>query len=37
VGTWGVSIDADDWRIAARRVVLREGAASRLTPDGRVD
>ena len=36
-GTWGVSIDADDWRIAARRVVLREGAASRLTPDGRVD
>jgi hypothetical protein len=36
-GNWGVAIDAEDWRIAARRIVLREGAVLRVTPDGRVD
>jgi hypothetical protein len=37
VGTWGVTIEAQDWRIAARRVDLREGAPLRLSGDGRVD
>lgn len=36
-GTWGLVVEAGDWRIAARRVVLHEGGRLRLSPDGRVD
>jgi hypothetical protein len=35
-GTWGVAIEAQDWRVAASRVVLSDGASVRLGPDGRV-
>lgn len=36
-GTWDVSIEAQDWRVAARHIVLREGVAVTLTGDGRAD
>jgi hypothetical protein len=36
-GHWGVAIEAQDWRIAARRITLREGASLSVAPDGRVD
>jgi uncharacterized protein len=36
-GTWGLVVEADDWRLAARRVVLHEDGRLRLAPDGRVD
>jgi uncharacterized protein len=35
-GNWGLTIEAQDWRLAARRIVLGEGAALRLDSDGRV-
>jgi hypothetical protein len=36
-GNWGVSIEAQDWRIAARRASLSPERALRITADGRVD
>lgn len=36
-GNWGVSIEAQDWRIAARRVVVQPGGTLRISADGRVD
>lgn len=36
-GTWGLVVEASDWRLAARRVVLNEDGRLRLAPDGRVD
>jgi hypothetical protein len=36
-GTWGLSIEAEDWRLANRRVVLRADGTLRLSADGRVD
>jgi hypothetical protein len=36
-GNWGVAIEAQDWRLAARRIVLTSGGTVGLGPDGRVD
>lgn len=36
-GTWGLAIEAQDWRLAARRIGLRPGGTLRLAADGRVD
>jgi hypothetical protein len=36
-GTWGIAIEADDWRLAARRVLLRPDATLRVSAGGRVD
>jgi hypothetical protein len=36
-GTWGISIEADDWRIATRRAALGPPRTLRITADGRVD
>jgi len=36
-GNWGVSIEAEDWRVATRRASLSPGRALRITADGRVD
>jgi hypothetical protein len=36
-GHWGLAIEARDWRIAARRITLREGAGLSVAADGRVD
>ena len=36
-GSWDVSIEAQDWRVAGRHVALREGAVVRMAADGRVD
>ncbi|HMS78150.1 MAG TPA: FixH family protein [Burkholderiaceae bacterium] len=36
-GHWGVSIEAQDWRIAARRVTLAADRTLRIAADGRVD
>jgi hypothetical protein len=36
-GHWGLSIEAQDWRIAARRVTLRDGETVRVSAAGRVD
>jgi hypothetical protein len=36
-GTWGLSIEAQDWRIANRSLVLRPDGALRLSADGRID
>jgi hypothetical protein len=36
-GRWGLAIEAEDWRIAARHVTLSQGATVRVTPDGKVD
>lgn len=36
-GHWGLAIEAQDWRIAARRITLRDGGALSVTADGRVD
>lgn len=37
VGRWDVAIEAEDWRLAGRRVELREGRTIRVSADGRVD
>lgn len=36
-GRWDVAIEAEDWRVAGRRVDLREGRTIRVSADGRVD
>jgi len=36
-GTWDISIEAQDWRVATRHVALREGAVVVMSADGRVD
>ncbi|MFN9771303.1 MAG: FixH family protein [Burkholderiales bacterium] len=36
-GSWTVSIEAQDWRIAARRATLVPGRTLRIASDGRVD
>lgn len=36
-GHWGLAIEAQDWRIAARSITLREGGSLAVTADGRVD
>jgi hypothetical protein len=36
-GTWGVSIEAEDWRIATRRAALGPDRALRISADGRID
>jgi uncharacterized protein len=35
-GNWGISIEAQDWRLAARRIVLGDGTSLDIGPDGRV-
>jgi hypothetical protein len=36
-GTWGLAIEAQDWRIATRRLALAQDGVLRLSADGRVD
>ena len=36
-GHWGVSIEAQDWRIATRRATLESDRPLRIAADGRVD
>jgi hypothetical protein len=36
-GTWDISIEAQDWRIAARHIALRDGTVVAVSADGRVD
>jgi hypothetical protein len=36
-GTWGVSIEAHDWKIATRRATLAPDRTLRIAADGRVD
>ena len=36
-GHWALAIEAQDWRISARRIDLREGGVLRVGADGRVD
>ena len=36
-GTWDISIEAQDWRLAARHIALRDGAVVAVSADGRVD
>lgn len=36
-GHWGLAIEARDWRIAARRITLRDGGTLAVSADGRVD
>jgi hypothetical protein len=36
-GTWGFTVETPDWRLANRRVVLREDGRLRLRADGSVD
>ena len=36
-GTWGVSVEADDWRIATRRAPLGPDRPLRIAADGRVE
>ncbi|MCZ8100627.1 MAG: FixH family protein [Burkholderiaceae bacterium] len=36
-GTWGVSIEAQDWKIATRRATLSSDRTLRIAADGRVD
>ena len=36
-GTWGLAIETPDWRLANRRVVLREDGGLRLRADGSID
>jgi uncharacterized protein len=35
-GNWGLAIEAQDWRLAARRIALGEDAPLRVDADGRV-
>ena len=37
VGNWGLAIEAQDWRLAVRRIVLRDGGTLRVSADGRAD
>jgi hypothetical protein len=36
-GTWSLAVETPDWRLADRRVVLREDGRLQLRADGRVD
>lgn len=36
-GNWGLAIEAQDWRVTARRITLRQGDALSVAADGRVD
>jgi len=36
-GNWGFALEAQDWRLAARRIVLVSGGTVTVAPDGRVD
>ncbi len=36
-GTWGVTVEADDWRIATRRAAFGPDRPLRIAADGRVD
>jgi hypothetical protein len=36
-GTWGLTVEAEDWRLTTRRAVLQSGGGLRLSADGRVD
>lgn len=36
-GAWGLTVEAQDWRLTTRRVVLKADGGLRLSADGRVD
>jgi hypothetical protein len=36
-GNWGLAIEAQDWRLAVRRIVLRDGGTLHVSADGRAD